>query len=131
MPDKTKDNAPGLQRFFCSFGVGAAAAALALCGAATLMAGHGLPSAAAWPLATAAVCCGSLFSGWLFALLQKQRGLLCGAGQGAAFASFLLLTQRAADAVPGTKQYLSLALIVLAGAAGGLVHAFSPHRRKH
>lgn len=130
MSQKANMLAPAyLGRFFGIFGVGVAAAALNLCGMATLMAGHGLSRALAWPLATAAVCAAAAFSGALFAFIQKRRGLVCGAAQGAMLALFLLLAQLAADSSPDSKQALGLGLIVLAGAAGGLAQTFLP--RKH
>lgn len=131
MSDTAKNNSPvRLGHFFGSFGVGVAVAALALCGMATLMAGHGLSRSLAWPLATAAVCLGSAFGGWLCAFLQKRRGLLCGAGEGAAFAVFLLLAQGAAGTTPDEKQFWGLALIALAGMAGGLLCVFFPVKHR-
>ena len=48
-----------------AFGIGGAFAGACMAGLAYLMARHGLSQAAAWPMASAAVCAGSLFSGWL------------------------------------------------------------------
>lgn len=130
MAEKSKNTALAA-RFACSLAVGAAAAALCLCGMATLMAGHGLSRALAWPLATGAVCAGSFAGGALHALLQKSRGLACGAALGGVFAVLMLAAQCAAGSAPDAKQWLSLVFILLAGAAGGALPAFAPRRHRH
>lgn len=50
-----------------AFGIGGAFAGGCMAGLAYLMARQGLSQAAAWPMASAAVCAGSLLSGWLAA----------------------------------------------------------------
>ena len=102
-----------------AFALGAAAAAG--CGAllASLMASQKMGPAAAWPFATAAVCVGSLLGGWVLALLQKSRGLLWGAGLGLGYALALLCVQLASGGIPDAAQLVRLALLDLAGAAGG------------
>ena len=57
-----------------AFGIGGAFAGGCMAGLAYLMARQGLSQAAAWPMASAAVCAGSLLSGWLAAFFQRSRG---------------------------------------------------------
>jgi len=117
-------------RFILSFALGAATAGGCLAGFAAMMVRQGLSQEAARPLATAAVCIGSLLAGWLFALWQGSRCLVCGAGQGSLFAAALLLAQSAAGAALDMERLLGLGLVALAGALGGLIQAFAP-KRKH
>lgn len=57
-----------------AFGIGGAFAGACMAGLAYLMAQHGLSQAAAWPMASAAVCAGSLLSGWLAAFFSAAAG---------------------------------------------------------
>ena len=59
--------------------------AVSLTGFGWLMVKQGLTQEAAAPLATAAVCLGSFLSGLLMAILQKGKGLVWGAAEGALF----------------------------------------------
>ena len=88
MSDTKKFPAIGL---LAVFGVGSAAAAVSLAGFSWLMVKQGLTQEAAAPLATAAVCLGSFLSGLLMTILQKGKGLVWGAAEGALFAGLLFL----------------------------------------
>lgn len=130
MSDKTKPIIPaGLTHFAVSFVLGAAAAGGCLCALAAFMANRGLAPELAQPLAAVSLGIGSLFGGWLFALLQKQHGLFCGAAQGTAFAALLLLAQGAAGSVPGGERLLKMGLVALAGAMGGVLRAWTQGKR--
>ena len=80
MSDAKKFPAVGL---LTVFGLGSAAAAGCLTGSGWLMVQQGLTQDAAASLATAAVCLGSFLSGLLMSLLQKGKGLVWGAAEGA------------------------------------------------
>ena len=77
-----------------AFVIGGAFAGGCMAGLAYLMARQGLSQAAAWPMASAAVCAGSLLSGWLAAFFQRSRGLFCGAIQGILFVLLLPILGR-------------------------------------
>lgn len=114
-----------------AFWLGAAAAGACGAALAALMAARGLSPALAGPLATAAVCAGSLFGGWVLARLQKQYGLLWGAGLGAAYALALLGVQLARGIVPDAMQFVRLGLVLLSAAAGGFLAGRRTPRRRH
>lgn len=58
-----------------AFGIGGAFAGGCMAGLAYLMARQGLSQAAAWPMASAAVCAGSLLSGWAGGIFPAQQGI--------------------------------------------------------
>ena len=86
---------------------------------AALMASQMLPPSTAWPLATAAVSAGSLFSGWLAAAWYGRRGLVYGIAEGGLFALCLLILQLTKGIVPDPLQASRLGLVVFLGCAGG------------
>lgn len=114
-----------------AFAAGAVCSGAFMAVLAYLMAAQGLPQTAAWPMASAAVCAGSLFSGWLTAVFQRSRGLVWGAVQGGLFVLLLLgfgLWNRFA---PNEMQLVRFALVLLFGCMGGtfgMLHA-ERHRR--
>ena len=95
------------------------------------MARHGLSQAAAWPMASAAVCAGSLFSGWLAAFFQRSRGLVCGAIQGAMFVLLLTGFGLYAGFAPAEMQLVRFALVFLFGCLGGIFGMLHTERRHH
>lgn len=105
-----------------------AAAALAM-----LMVSRGLSHPVVWPFATAAVCGGSLFGGYLLARSQKRNGLACGATQGALFAALLLAAEVLGGNVPDALQIVRLLLVLLGGCVGGYLGMLRAEkaRRKH
>lgn len=101
-----------------------------MAGLAYLMARQGLSQAAAWPMASAAVCAGSLLSGWLAAFFQRSRGLFCGAIQGILFV--LLLTIFGLWAGFAHRDAASrFALVFLLGCMGGIFGMLRTERRHH
>lgn len=118
MSEKNKPMA-GLGPLLCSLLLGAGAAAGCTAGMAALMASQMLPPSTAWPLATAAVSAGSLFSGWLAAAWYGRRGLVYGIAEGGLFALCLLILQLTKGIVPDPLQASRLGLVVFLGCAGG------------
>ena len=114
-----------------AFGIGGAFAGVCMAGLAYLMAKHGLSRSAAWPMASAAVCAGSLLSGWLTAVFQRSRGLLCGAMQGTLFILLLLGFGLYAGFAPAEQQVLRFALVFLFGCMGGVFGMLRTERRHH
>ena len=113
------------------FGLGSAATAGGLAGSGWLMVQQGLTQDAAAPLATAAVCLGSFLGGLLMALLQKGKGLIWGAAEGALFAGLLFLLGTLYQSEWGTMQFVRAGLVLLMGVLGGIfgmLHA--EHRRR-
>lgn len=125
-----KSIAAQVGRFALALALGAASAACCLCVMAALMVGQGLPQTVIWPMATGCVCVGGLLSGWLYAALQKQHGLVCGAAQGAALAALLAVVQAINGGSPDAQQGIRLALILTAGIFGGTAHAFAHGKRR-
>lgn len=126
-----KSSVPAAAGRFCAalaFGAAVCAVCMGMCAAA--MAKQGLAVSFVWPLGTFSACMGCFAGGWLCAMLQKQRGLVCGAALGLAFAAILLAAQGAAGSTPDYKQLLRLAVIALAGAAGGLVRTLAATKAK-
>lgn len=125
-----KNNLPsGLGGAAAAFALGAVATGMWMAGAASLMVRRGLSQGAAWPLATAAVCAGALLSGWLFAFLQKKRGIVCGAVQGGLFAGVLLLASLA-DGAPSEWQLVRVVLAFGFGCGGGFLGMLCAERRR-
>ena len=115
------------------FSVGPALLAFGIGGAfaGSCMARQGLSQAAAWPMASAAVCAGSLLSGWLAAFFQRSRGLLCGAIQGILFVLLLTIFGLWAGFSPTEMQLLRFALVFLFGCMGGIFGMLRTERRHH
>ena len=111
--------------------IGGAFAGACMAGLAYLMARHGLSQAAAWPMASAAVCAGSLLSGWLAAFFQRSRGLVCGAIQGAMFVLLLTGFGLYAGFAPAEMQFVRFALVFLFGCLGGIFGMLRTERRHH
>ncbi len=114
-----------------AFGIGGAFAGGCMAGLAYLMARQGLSQAAAWPMASAAVCAGSLLSGWLAAFFQRSRGLLCGAIQGILFVLLLTIFGLWTGFSPTEMQLLRFALVFLFGCMGGIFGMLRTERRHH
>lgn len=114
-----------------AFAVGCAAAAGCGAASASLMVARGLGLSAAGPLATGAICAGSLVGGWVLALLQKSRGLLWGGMLGTVYALALLGIQLAQDTTPDPVQLVRLGLMILAGAVGGYAGTLRNGKRRH
>ena len=114
-----------------AFTLGAAAAAGCGAALAARMASRGLAPGTAGPVGTAAVWGGSLVGGWVVGLLQKSRGFLWGGGLGLAYALALLGFQLANGGVPDGAQLARLALVVLAGAAGGSAGVRGAGKKHH
>lgn len=129
MSEKNKPTA-GPGPLLCSLILGAGAAAGCTTGMAALMATQLLPPSAVWPLATAAVSAGSLFSGWLAAAWYGRRGLLYGAAEGVLFALCLLVLQLVKGAVPDPWQAFRLGLVVFLGCIGGALGMLRAQRRR-
>ena len=102
-----------------------------MAGLAYLMVRHGLSQAAAWPMASAAVCSGSLLSGWLAAFFQRSRGLVCGAIQGVMFVLLLTGFGLYAGFAPAEMQLVRFALVFLFGCLGGIFGMLRTERRHH
>lgn len=128
MSEKNKPMA-GLGPLLCSLLLGAGAAAGCTAGMAALMASQMLPPSTAWPLATAAVSAGSLFSGWLAAAWYGRRGLVYGIVEGGLFALCLLILQLTKGIVPDPLQASRLGLVVFLGCAGGALGMLRAQRR--
>lgn len=114
-----------------AFGIGGAFAGVCMAGLAYLMAQQGLSQAAAWPMASAAVCAGSLLSGWLTAFFQRSRGLLCGALQGVLFVLVLAAFGLFAGFGLTEMQLARFALVFLFGCIGGIFGMLRTERRHH
>jgi len=118
MSDTKKFPAIGL---LVVFGVGSAAAAVSLAGFGWLMVKQGLTQEAAAPLATAAVCLGSFLSGLLMAILQKGKGLVWGATEGALFIGLLFILGTLYQSEWETMQFVRAGLVLLMGVLGGVL----------
>lgn len=129
MSDAKKFPAVGL---LTVFGLGSAAAAGGLTGFGWLMVQQGLTQDAAAPLATAAVCLGSFLSGLLMSLLQKGKGLVWGAAEGALFfVGLLFLLGTLYQSEWGTMQFVRAGLVLLMGVLGGIFGMLrTEHRRR-
>lgn len=114
-----------------AFGIGGAFSGVCMAGLAWLMVKQGLSQDAAWPMASVAVCAGSLLSGWISAFFQRSRGLLCGAVQGVLFVLLLVLFGVCAGIPPTEMQWVRFALVVLFGCLGGIFGLLRTERRKH
>ena len=110
MSDTKKFPAIGL---LVVFGVGSAAAA-----------------EAAAPLATAAVCLGSFLSGLLMAILQKGKGLVWGAAEGALFAGLLFILGTLYQSEWETMQFVRAGLVLLMGVLGGILGMLRAERKR-
>ena len=114
-----------------AFAAGAVFSGACMAALAYLMAAQGLPQTAAWPMASAAACAGSLFSSWLTAAFQRSRGFVWGAVQGGLFVLFLLCFGLWNGFSPDEMQLIRFALVLLFGCMGGIfgmLHA-ERHRR--
>lgn len=128
MSDAKKFPAGGL---LTVFGLGSAAAAGCLTGSGWLMVQQGLTQDAAASLATAAVCLGSFLSGLLMSLLQKGKGLVWGAAEGALFVGLLFLLGTLYQSEWGTMQFVRAGLVLLMGVLGGIFGMLrAEHRRR-
>lgn len=101
--------------------LGAVATVLSLFGMAQWMVYQGWSASVAAPLASTAICIGSLCSGMCAAFCKKEKGLLNGAVQGLLFAGVLLLTLLGYDSSMETLLLIRCAAAVLCGAIGGLL----------
>ena len=124
MSDTKKFPAIGL---LVVLGVGSAAAAVSLTGFGWLM---GLTQEAAAPLATAAVCLGSFLSGLLMAILQKGKGLVWGAAEGALFAGLLFILGTLYQSEWETMQFVRAGLVLLMGVLGGILGMLRAERKR-
>lgn len=131
MSDTKKFPAIGL---LVVFGVGSAAAAVSLAGFGWLMVKQGLTQEAAAPLATAAVCLGSFLSsflsGLLMAILQKGKGLVWGAAEGALFAGLLFILGTLYQSEWETMQFVRAGLVLLMGVLGGILGMLRAERKR-
>lgn len=96
----------------------------AFCGAvvtALAMVYQGWSASVTVPLASAAVCIGSLCSGMCAAFFKKEKGLLNGAVQGLLFASILLLAALGNDNSVEILHLIRCVAVILCGAIGGLL----------
>lgn len=92
---------------------------------------QGLTQDTAAPLATAAVCLGSFLSGLLMSLLQKGKGLVWGAAEGALFVGLLFLLGTLYQSEWGTMQFVRAGLVLLMGVLGGIFGMLrAEHRRR-
>lgn len=114
-----------------AFGIGGAFAGGCMAGLAYLMAQQGLPQTVAWPMASAAVCAGSLLSGWLAAFFQRSRGLLCGAVQGGMFILLLAVFGLCTGFSVTEMQLVRFALVFGFGCIGGVFGMLRTERRHH
>ncbi len=126
MSDTKKFPAIGL---LVVLGVGSAAAAVSLAGFGWLMVKQGLTQEAAAPLATAAVCLGS-FLGLLMAILQKGKGLVWGAAEGALFAGLLFILGTLYQSEWETMQFVRAGLVLLMGVLGGILGMLRAERKR-
>ena len=101
--------------------LGAFITALALAGMAQWMVYQGWSASMSAPLASIAVCIGSLCSGMCAAVLKKERGLLNGAVQGALFAVALLLAATLDGNAVESEHLIRCTAALLCGAVGGLL----------
>ena len=121
MSDTKKFPAIGL---LVVLGVGSAAAAVSLAGFGWLMVKQGLTQEAAAPLATAAV------SGVLMAILQKGKGLVWGAAEGALFAGLLFILGTLYQSEWETMQFVRAGLVLLIGVLGGILGMLRAERKR-
>ena len=110
-------------------GIGLALTGLCLAGMAQLMALQGYSGAAAAPLATAAVCIGSLCSAVAAAFCMRERGLIHGLLQGVFLAVALAALALLSGTEMGTLQLVRMAAAVLCGGVGGVVGMAGRERR--
>jgi putative membrane protein (TIGR04086 family) len=127
MSDTKKFPAIGL---LVVFGVGSAAAAVSLAGFGWLMVKQGLTQEAAAPLATAAICLGSFLSGLLMAILQKGKGLVWGAAEGALFTGLLFILGTLYQSEWETMQFVRAGLVLLMGVLGGILGMLRAERKR-
>ena len=127
MSDTKKFPAIGL---LVVLGVGSAAPAVSLAGFGWLMVKQGLTQEAAAPLATAAVCLGSFLSGLLMAILQKGKGLVWGAAEGALFAGLLFILGTLYQSEWETMQFVRAGLVLLMGVLGGVLGMLRAERKR-
>ena len=85
---------------------------------------------AAAPLATAAVCLGSFLSGLLMAILQKGKGLVWGAAEGALFAGLLFILGTLYQSEWETMQFVRAGLVLLMGVLGGILGMLRAERKR-
>ena len=121
MSDTKKFPAIGL---LVVFGVGSAAAAVSLTGFGWLMVKQGLTQESAAPLA------GSFLSGLLMAILQKGKGLVWGAAEGALFAGLLFILGTLYQSEWETMQFVRAGLVLLMGVLGGILGMLRAERKR-
>ena len=105
-------------------------AAVSLAGFGWLMVKQGLTQEAAAPLATAAVCLGSFLSGLLMAILQKGKGLVWGAAEGALFAGLLFILGTLYQSEWETMRFVRAGLVLLMGVLGGILGMLRAERKR-
>ena len=101
-----------------------------LAGFGCLMVKQGLTQEAAAPLATAAICLGSFLSGLLMAILQKGKGLVWGAAEGALFAGLLFILGTLYQSEWETMQFVRAGLVLLMGVLGGILGMLRAERKR-
>ena len=104
--------------------------AACLAGCAQLMTVQGYSGDLAAPLSTAAICIGSLCSGWAAASRKKERGLLTGLLQSTFPAALLTAAALLNDTATGTLFPLRILGIALCGALGGILGVACRTRRR-
>ena len=82
------------------------------------------------PLATAAICLGSFLSGLLMAILQKGKGLVWGAAEGALFAGLLFILGTLYQSEWETMQFVRAGLVLLMGVLGWILGMLRAERKR-
>ena len=101
--------------------LGLALTAVCLAGAAQWMAAQGRSGAAAVPLATAAVCVGSLLSAFAAAVWKRQHGLLTGLAQSAPLAIALSVAAMLNGTSAEPVLLIRVLAVLLCGSVGGVL----------
>jgi putative membrane protein (TIGR04086 family) len=141
MSDTKKFPAIGL---LVVFGVGSSAAAVSLAGFGWLMVKQGLTQEAAAPIyldsigtVFVAAVLGpfygmlpNLLSGLLMAILQKGKGLVWGAAEGALFAGLLFILGTLYQSEWETMQFVRAGLVLLMGVLGGILGMLRAERKR-
>ena len=118
-------------RILICFAVGVATVAGSLAGCGGLMVARGLTQEAAYPLAAASLCLGRLLSGFLLAMLQKEKGLVWGATEGLLFVGALVLVGTLSQSEWAMSQFIRAGLVMMAGMLGGTLGMLRVGRRLH
>ena len=120
-----------LQVLALAGGTGVIITAGCLAAMAALMAACSYSGAAAVPLATVAVGLGSLCSGWVAAFCKRERGLLCGLGQGLLYDALLVVLGMPSGTLTENASLMRLAVVVLCGSVGGFLGMAVRERKGH